>query len=260
MPMYGSQSPNFWVPFAKEVARSFRYGIEFADVFTENTMATDRNRNNIVKHFLESGLEWSYWHDADNINPVDACARLLETARGGNYKIAAGVYYLKKEPYAPIALKRIDDNTYAFVDTWNRGEIIEIDATGMNCVLIHRDVYLDIQKNYMALQRLKSGGIVPVHKDDVVGEIPAWDDVKDFGGKLVNGMWSEAYCKPNIDVDLPWFFLEYNRTEDIPFFEMCRRVGYSIAMDTMVQCGHLREFNIDIGMHRKAELERDEQA
>lgn len=258
MPIYGYQSANFWVPFTREVADSFQHGVHFSKFFSATTMATDKNRNEIVRQFLESDLEWSYWHDADNINPAWAASQLLQTAITGDYKIATGIYFLKAKPYAPVIYRRQPDGRYDALENWSRGEIVEVDAAGMNCVLIHRSVFEDIKKNYRVVQRLHSGGLVPVHKDDIQGDLfdSQYDERE---GKVIDGVFYQRVIEPATKTNVPFFFMEYNRTEDMAFFEMARRLDYKIAADTRVECGHLREVEIAMKDHAEAMSEQEDE-
>jgi hypothetical protein len=236
IPAFGSQPPEFWVPLVEQINAALKSGIEISGPVCESSMAADRNRNAIVRRVLKSDADWTYWQDADNINPVGTLRRLLETA-GNKRKIVSGLYFMKKNPYRPVAYRRLHDGRYVNIKDWERGEILEVDAMGMNCALIHREVFEVIDQSYVALQRA-SGGIVPVHRADIGGDV--FDErVSDLDGKVIDGIWHQRVWLPKEAVDVPFFFSEYNRTEDMAFFEMAKRVGYSLWVDTSIECGHL---------------------
>lgn len=236
IPTYGSQPPNFWGPLAAQFAEAHKFGVDLVGPLTESSMAADRNRNALVRRALATDAEWTYWQDADNINPAKTLKRLLETA-GQQRTMVCGLYYMKKAPYRPVAYRRLADGRYAHIEGWERGEILEIDAAGMNCVLIHRSVFEAIDEQFVVLQRA-AGGIVPVHREDIEGDV--FDQASAPGdGKVIEGVWQQRVQLPSEPVEVPFFYLEYNRTEDIAFFEMAKRAGQRLFVDTSVECGHL---------------------
>lgn len=246
IPVYGPQEWQWWRPLVQSAAALAAHGIELVDIFVEDSMATDRNRNGIVRRCMASAAEWLVWIDADNINPLQAVKQLLDTASDGK-KLVSGIYYAKTEEahYAPIAYLREElgtfgqqVNDYRPLNGWNRGEILAIDAAGMNCCLSHRSVYEDIDKAYQVL-RLASGGYIAVHRDDVQG------DVFDNGhaptdGQVIEGVWHQRMYPPEAPIDVPFFELRFARTEDYGFFEKAKRVGHQLWLDTAVECGHMR--------------------
>jgi hypothetical protein len=257
IPAYGPQSLAFSLSLADFQARARKYGIELigengtAIPFSRVTMATDRNRNGIVRAMLKTDFEWSYWWDTDNTNPANSIAMFLRNATEEK-KIWCGVYCAKNKKGGPIAYYQTWDGRYAQLDYWNRGEILKLDMTGMNGVLVHREVYEKIDREFVALQRVgvkdgvvhHGGGVVAVHKDDIVGPI---DDnaIHPDDGKIINGVWHERMIYPQAPTDVPFFALEFNRTEDAWFYEMVRRCGYDIWCDTAVVSGHLKEMRQD---------------
>jgi hypothetical protein len=240
IPVYGQQSPLFWIPFARLVANLHKQGIEFVDVLAESTMKTDRNRNVIIKNFLtQTDAEWLFWIDADNVNVIGSLRRLLDTA-GKDRTLVAGLYYTKSEDNTlPVALLRNDDGTYTHVSDWVRGEIIPIDASGFNCVLSHRSVYEDIQKNYVSLQ-LSDGGRKAFHRDDISGDI-ADDELAEDDNKIVDGVWKARVMLPTTSSDTIFTSLHFDRTEDFDFFEKAARCGHQLWLDTSVECGHIMD-------------------
>lgn len=236
IPAYGQQPPEFWAPLVEQMLDLQQDGIEIIGPLTESSMAADRNRNSLVRRALDTDAEWTYWQDADNINPAGSLKRLLDTA-GKQRTMVVGLYFLKQSPHRPVAYRRLADGRYTNLAGWQRGEILQIDAAGMNCALIHRRVFEDIDSNYVALQRA-SGGIVPVHREDIRGDL--FDQsVSDLDGVVVDGIWHQRVWQPAEPADVPFFYLEYNRTEDMAFFEMAARLGHQLYVDTSIECGHL---------------------
>lgn len=95
----------------------------------------DLQRNECVKLFLRSSLEWLFFIDDDVMVPPEAFDRL--SSHGVD--IVSGLYYRRMEPIEPVA----------FVDRGDRmeqppdfaiGKLLEADLVGAGCLLIHRRV------------------------------------------------------------------------------------------------------------------------
>jgi hypothetical protein len=238
VPTYGSQDPTWWVPFARQVGLLHIYDIEFVDVIQHGTMRTDGNRNVISRRFLSTEAEWLFWVDADNINPIASVRRLLDTA-GDNRTLVSGLYYTKIENPNPVVYTDAKHGRYRPLGQWERGEIIPVEAAGMNCCLMHRSVLEDIDKNYVTL-RMTCGGDIAVHRDDIVGDV--FEEKEDeTDNKIIDGQWRFRVFAPAEPANVPFFELRFGRTEDMGFFEKARRVGHQLWLDTSVECGHLRQ-------------------
>lgn len=237
VPTYGSQYPTWWVPFIRQVGLLHKYDIEFVDVFQHGTMRTDGNRNVIARQFLSSEAEWIFWVDSDNVNPIASIRRLLDTA-GDTRTLVSGIYYTKEKNPIPVVYAHHEDGRYRHLTQWERGEIIPIEAAGMNCCLMHRSVLEDIDKNYVSL-RMSIGGDMAVHRDDIIGDV-----FKEKAGpndnKVIDGVFHFRVYTPTEPVNVQFFELRYGRTEDMNFFEKARRCGHQLWLDTSVECGHLK--------------------
>lgn len=239
VPTYGNQPPEWWVPTMRKAAWLYQQDIELVDILQWGTMMTDKNRNVIVRKFLASEADWLYWIDADNTNPLGALRRLLNTAKSGNKTLVGGVYFLKQKENNPVAYLRLPNGRYETLPPYRQGEIVQVDASGMNGILCHRSVFEDIDENLMVFY-IKTGGNVTVHIDDVEGDV--FDDASDeTDGKVIDGVLHTRVHLPDKDPpDVPFFTLENNRTEDFFFFEKAARVGHRLWLDTSVEAGHLK--------------------
>jgi len=239
IPAYGTQPPDFWVPFTRLVGRLYQYDIEFLDVLWWGSMRVDGNRNTIARSFLATEADWLFWIDADNVNPVASIRRLLDTA-GQQKKLVSGIYYSKQDPpeTKPIVYVDAGNGRYRNLTNWERGEILPVEAAGMNCLLSHRSVFEDIDKNYVTM-RLTAGGDIAIHRDDIVGDIFDNQSHPD-DGKVIDGVLRQRIFPPEQELNVPFFELRYQRTEDMNFFEKARRCGHTLWVDTSVECGHLK--------------------
>ena len=240
---YGPQSPYWFLPFSECLANLHKEGIEFDNTFWAGSAAIDLNRNNVVHQWLENGdSDWLWWIDADNPPQLGALKRLLELEK----PVVSGVYYSKFKngeikPIIYIKNKLGSYHTLNLVSNWKKGEILQVDAVGMGCVLTHRDVYLDIMKEYSIYERA-SGGIVSLRNDQVKGEVP--DDYTNhpYAGQVRNGVFYDPIVNRYVtDTKFPFFLCQFTRTEDMPFWELVKSVGYEIWVDTSIESGHVKE-------------------
>lgn len=248
---YGPQDRDWWMKFALTAGTLNRYGIDLYGIHTAGSMATDHNRNAIVASFLETGSEWLLWMDTDNAMPLGGPRRLLDAAAEGNRTIVTGLYYLKAPPHTPIAYLRDINNRYTPIENWRRGEIVPVNMAGMGCVLTHRSVYEDIQKQCTVLQRY-DGSIFAIHKSKIKGNVP---NKFPAGGKALvkGGRFVVDICRPQFEIErFPFFAIDLLRTEDVIFYELAAQCGHTAWCDTSVEVPHTGMIDVDGGTYRKA--------
>ena len=250
IPAWGTQSADFWQPAMMEASRLYKYGIDLLDVAVARSMSTDNNRNEIVDQFLQSKADWLAWLDTDNSQQLTWIPRLLE-----GKKEASGGIYFRRDPDrpTPIAYLRQPDGRYQTIPGYIRGNIIPVDAGGMNATLFHRSVFEEIQKNY-ELFITDWGAKWIVHIDDIQGHV--MDDDQDVtDNQLIDGQLRIRLRKiphnPDGKDTFPFFRQEFNRTEDMPFFEALQRVGFQHWIDTSIECKHYTDVGIDGSHYRE---------
>lgn len=208
-----------------------------------NDGLTSYNRDALVEASkADDASEWLFFIDHDTVPPLDGLPRLLSLHR----PFVAGVYHHRNNPYLPHLYRR-DPETGLFrtLTDYERGALIEVDATGMGCTLIHMDVFNAIHDQYRQFMR-PNGTRFLVHEDDVSEErFPSrFHDkervyVNEYGGHAVTPV---KLVPPDIEerFDYPYFEMEHGRTEDIGFCERAQRCGFRIYVDTSVECQHLQ--------------------
>jgi GT2 family glycosyltransferase len=107
-------------------------------------------RNDLVRKFLNSDCEWLYMCDTDTVFAPNVISRLLTHATDTRRIISALVYCDGRPPH-PMIYKRIADTgsgigMFQAIAQWNPNELVRIDSAGAGCLLVHRDVYLEIEK------------------------------------------------------------------------------------------------------------------
>lgn len=244
MPVYGGISHNVMIHLCDTFGSAVDHGIEIIGPkgtkmpFVQTTMATDRNRNLIVREVLETEAEWTYWWDSDNINPVTTMKNFLRDAVDGK-KMLVGIYVLKGGKNRPVAYYRQPDGRYSNLSGWNVGEIRGIDAAGMNSAFIHREVFEAIDRENVLLQLVR-GGTIAVRRENIVGSLLD-DEITPNDGKVIDGVLHSRLIEPAEATDVPFFRLQHGETEDIYFWLKAAECGYKLWLDTAVVCGHLLE-------------------
>lgn len=235
VPFYGSFSGE-WTTQTMQFVASIVKNHELREIISCGAMTADHNRNLIAQDFLKSDAEWLFWIDSDTLVPIGALDRMLAHGR----TLVSGMYYGKNEPHNPIAYT-VYNGAFRPIDQelrWEVGEIIEVDAVGMGCMLTHRSVFEDIRKEHEVYQ-VPGGGITVVHKDDLKGVLP--DGVHETDGQVIDGQLRLRLRTPTLaNLRFPYFMVEHIRTEDMFFFDLARKVGHKPVLDTSVECSHLR--------------------
>lgn len=249
IPTWGQQSPDFWQPAIMAASHLYKFNIELVNVAVARSMSVDNNRNEIVSAFLASDAEWLAWQDADNSNPLAWIPRLLENG----HLLSGGIYFRRdlNKP-TPIAYLRGDGGRYAPIKGYTKGEIIPVDAGGMNCTLMHRSIFEEIEKQYTRYLS-DDGEVWIIHDDDIQGYASP-SDFDDTDGQLIDGqlrlrMRSMPYVEHK-EV-FPFFRQRYNRTEDMPFFEAAKRCGFQMWIDTSIECKHFADVGVDGSHYRE---------
>lgn len=256
---------TLWANLMKETSRgSFEYGQLFAiqsacpdfnknqsvgGVFCDPTFKgrnekTDANRVAVTGYFLEGGesgikADYIFWNDDDTIFPDGAISKLLRL----NKPIAAGLYFNTNPPYNPIAYNRLDNGGYLPLIDYSPGAVLEVDSVGMGCTLVHRSVYEKIMAEYEVFMR-PNASLIPIHKSMIqtTGQGPTMTQM--VNGKkesFIDGHYVIRLEKPNPEGQrqlFPFYALEYGRTEDMHFTELCASVGIKPWVDTSIICEH----------------------
>lgn len=124
-----------------------------------NIGLTTRSRNVVVKTFLEqTKCEWLLMIDSDERLSMENWNKLLNAAHDKDRPIVSGLvfaaFFDDNQQLRPVpTIYRQDPETgLQPIDDYPENEIIEVDATGTGCLLIHRSVFERMQEATTANQ------------------------------------------------------------------------------------------------------------
>jgi len=140
--------------------------LDFGDAYVVHA------RNKLADHFLRSKLEWSVWLDDDNVPPFGN-AKLYNSFTGFNLSekfaglhgidrllshgktLIGGVYRGRWEHSKPIFAE--GPSLEKYIESGPKDEIRPTKWLGFGFMLIHRSVFLDIEKRFPHLARKEDG-------------------------------------------------------------------------------------------------------
>lgn len=159
-------------------------------------------RNQVVDAFAKADAEWLWFVDTDMVFTPDTLERLLATAEVTGARIVGGLCHTSKG--RPVMFRLLNDDLESErIDSWPEGEVVEVDATGTGCLLIHRSVFAEMKERFGTLP---SGAENPY----------PW---------FVEGMVSAK---------------GQTFGEDTAFCVRARSLGHHIVVDTAIRIGHIK--------------------
>lgn len=115
-------------------------------------------RNNIVKQALDLNLTHLMMFDTDQIYRPDTIRRLLSH----KLDIVGCMVCRRYPPFDPLML-RGSISRYQRVETWEPGELVEVDATGTGCLLFNMKVFRVMPEPWFKFRKAADGS--PVSED-----------------------------------------------------------------------------------------------
>jgi len=158
----------------------------------------------MVEGFKKYAADIAIFLDIDQIFEPDILVKLLSH----DLPIVCGIYFLKGKPYHPVIYQEgpLDaSNGYHLgmpMLDYPQNELFEVFNTGMGCTRIDREVFLKLKPPYFYYREHSS---------------------------LETSEMLDFLIRYRID----------NNTEDFPFWEQVRSVGYKIMVDPTIKIGHI---------------------
>ena len=119
-----------------------------------NIGLTTRSRNIVIKTFLETTeAAWLLMIDSDERLSLEVFKKLVDAAHDKERPIVSGLvfaaFFDNEDALRPVpTIYKMDaEKGLEAIDAYPLDEIIEVDAVGTGCLLIHRSVLLEMQKH-----------------------------------------------------------------------------------------------------------------
>lgn len=130
-------------------ARASRLG-PFVRVKGSGLLSKQRNR--LVKQFLETKSDWLLMIDSDEQLPIAAFDKLIESAHDKERPIIAGLVFASFEigqAYPKPVPTIFQDAPEGFLplNNYDKDSLFEVDAAGTGCLLVHRSVLETMRAN-----------------------------------------------------------------------------------------------------------------
>jgi GT2 family glycosyltransferase len=194
-------------------------------------------RNQLVKTFLETGIEWLWFVDDDMVFEADILDRMLAVADAKERPILGALCFA----WIVSANQQVTPTIYMFAEKdgetklvrhtgYPRDSLIQAHATGTGCILIHRRVFVELAKRWQTpflwFDYMEWG-----HQFSSWGQIPGTD---------------VEYAGPgdHIGEDITFCIRAAsehgNRTDYVGGGET-----FPIFVDTRIKCGHVKNLTVD---------------
>ncbi len=125
------------IGFLTETAKKFQVSILITDS-THVTLA----RNILLENFLKTDSEYALFIDSDMILPPNTLEELLSHDKD----VISALYLRKAPPYYPVCMKSIGEEKYEIITQLPESSEFEVDATGLGCFLVKREVIEKVAK------------------------------------------------------------------------------------------------------------------
>lgn len=129
-------------------------------------------RNEIVERALKlPNLDWLWWIDTDMVFPPDTLERLIETAHPEKRPIVGGLCFsLQNGNRARPTIYQIRaDGRVGVQWDYPPNTLVEVDATGTGCLLVHRSVFEAMAGKHNAA--------FPWFMESALGDLPIGEDI-----------------------------------------------------------------------------------
>ena len=99
-------------------------------------------------------FDYMLWVDDDVMVPETVVEQLLATQG----QVVSGLYFMRKPPHLPVAYNLVDDPAHPErfwnIQSYPDNSVIEVDATGMGCMLVATEVFRRMSEPWFAWQSM----------------------------------------------------------------------------------------------------------
>lgn len=218
-------------------------------------------RNKLAKRFLEHGAEWLLFLDDDIIAPIGragffryyaklpdsfpeevAGRHVVHRLLGHGKSIIGGTYFGRQKTGWPMfhgGLSNREDH-HAARDMVDGIRPTDWVATG--CLLVNRQVFLDIQKKFPELAPhagYERDQATPRFQNRQNGQFVSAEEAAKLSTESVQVTYETRKVKVPPRSEWDFFLPDGSGGEDVSFCRRAREAGHQVWVDTGLQCGHV---------------------
>ena len=137
-------------PFAQSLATLDKEGECYVSFLMGSLIY--ESRNTLCKQAITHDVDYILWLDSDMVFDRDVLHRMLKHMEDGK-EIVTGLYFRRKPPFTPVIMKEItfDEDVHGHAEgypDYPENELFEVAACGFGCVMMKKDILLDLLLNY----------------------------------------------------------------------------------------------------------------
>lgn len=219
-------------------------------------------RNRLADEFLTTESEWSFWMDDDMVIPFGSAqlirewsgitpeqipdhilnVNVLERLMSHGKKVVGGLYFGRRAIAPPMFKTGLEDKVAYNKAKGMTGELLETPWVATGALLVHRSVYLDIQRRFPHLgPRKEETRMVPgfSYRNALGEEVETLSGI-DIPAELVPSAQLKL-IQTTIPERAHWqyFAPEPGKGEDVMFCERARAAGHKVYVDTGAVALHI---------------------
>lgn len=199
----------------------------------------DTLRNDIVAKAQIMGATRLIMMDVDMIYHPKTVTTLLEHKT----PLVGALCFRRYPPFDSIML-RVEGDRYDSVDTWEEGEIVDVDATGAGCLMFDMQLFKDLdERAEVSIAQFET--LQPTDSELALMSLETRTYIKGLQERCVHPEQPGVYFK----------FEKIAETgmtigEDIGFCQRVKEAGYKIFVDTTVPADHLTTMAVNRATHQ----------
>lgn len=213
-------------------------------VFIRATKGFEARQQHFNNWLEKTDCELMLLLDSDMVFTPDT----LEKLRSRNLPYLSGTYLRRTyAPTSPVWFEKMEGVNFPYKPYTKKiepNQLIEIGASGWGCILIHRDVALAV-KDLLKGEDLvieDDMDIYPYNLQRVMSALYVLGNVSKKKGVPATAL--TEYVDILLEEIRPLRGKKDNVGSDIRFPFFAKLAGYSLYLDTNVQCGHMLNYNL----------------
>jgi hypothetical protein len=227
--------------------------LNFGDAFVAHS------RNTIADAFLKTNLEYMLTIDDDMILPIGnsdwfkaysgwdwmpeqfAGMNTLDRLMSHRKSVVGALYFGRYKHVPPVFSEGVNPDVAKMARSGPHDRLLKTNWVGTGCMLIHRQVFLDIEKRFPRLARDNSGKYGQWFTSSEHGLVEGLDEMRKMlsKGQMDGNKALKAYEIAESLVAKAQSASGLGVGEDVIFCRRARECGHEVFVDLGLVCGHI---------------------